>query len=350
MDKAWRYWLIAAVFAIAASFFIPEGSQSMYYDIIGVSAAGAMFIGLWVNRAEPRSAWVLLAFGVLIFSAGDIAYGDYKPVPSVADMFYLSGYAVLGAGLVSLIRGRVPQRDRSVLLDVGAIAAAVLIASFVLLGRAYSKDVGAAGRAVAVAYPLMDLILFGMAARLARTEKTLRGCYVFLGAAFVLLLAADVGFTLENFGMTYSAGGVPDALWLLSYACLGAALLHPSLGTTQVWVPVSTAAAGAPRSPWIPAGVGPTAQPTVAVAVSAPPTVVRVSSRDPFGSTAALAFQVLKFRRVLASAGLMAMAVAAIALLLGVAWHATEPIFLSGMYGITGAVMLISSAVHSSLR
>ena len=68
----------------------------------------------------------LIAFGILAFAGGDIAYGTYKPVPSVADMLYLTGYALLGAGMVSLLSGRVVRRQRSALVDGAAVATAIM--------------------------------------------------------------------------------------------------------------------------------------------------------------------------------------------------------------------------------
>ncbi|HYT78821.1 MAG TPA: hypothetical protein VEQ37_06140 [Actinomycetota bacterium] len=329
METGWRYWLAGAAIAIIGYFFVAESTQSVYYDVIGVSASVVMFIGLTRNRAEPRAAWVLLAFGVLILSAGDIAYGDYKPVPSVADMLYLSAYGLLGAGLISLIRGRTPRRHRSAVVDAAAVATSLVVASIVFLGRAYTKDVGMAGRAVAIAYPLMDLVLLGLVVRLALTDRAAKPHHGLLGAAFLLLLVADTGFAFQDFGAAYSVGGALDASWLLAYACFGAAFLHPSIAPERV----------TPQKVLVGAGVGVGGGGDGGAATS------RYSARDPFGS--GTAFQALRFRRVLATTGAMALAIAAIALLIGVGWKSTEVIFLAGMYGTTGSVTLIASAVHS---
>src|SRR6266508_6129263 len=95
-SKRWLLWLAGATIATAGYFFLTEAQQSILYDAIGVAAALIMFVGVWTNRAEPLAAWVLLPLGVMTLAVGDIVYGTYQRVPSLADMMYVSGHAVLG--------------------------------------------------------------------------------------------------------------------------------------------------------------------------------------------------------------------------------------------------------------
>jgi hypothetical protein len=313
-SSAWLYWLAGATVATVAYFFVPEHRQVIAYDLIGLAAAGAMFAGLKANRAEPRGAWTLVASGVLTLVGGDIAFGFYERIPSVADMLYVSGYAVIGIGLIELVRRGAPDRERSGLVDAAAIATAVLVASLLFLAIAHSENIGLLARVVAISYPLMDLILFGIVVRVALTSEGSRICYRLLGIGFLLMMVADIGYMLQDFGTRYSAGSVLDAGWLLSYVFFGAALLHPSIR------PVETRAASTSRA--------------------------RSSPRQP-SYASGTAVQALRIRRVLGSTGLMALGVGALALLAGVGWRASEVILMAGMYGTIGSLMVIGSALSS---
>ena len=66
-------------------------------------------------------------------------------------------------------------------------------------------------------------------ARAARLDPARRTPLGMIGGALLLMLLADIAFALEGFGTTYSLGDPADAAWMLSYALMGAALLHPSL-------------------------------------------------------------------------------------------------------------------------
>jgi hypothetical protein len=317
-SRPWLYWLVGAALATVAYFFVPDRNQVFVYDLIGLSAVGAMFVGLRVSRPEPRSAWVLLAFGVMTMVGGDIAYGVYERIPSVADMLYVSGYLVLGIALIELVRRRAPDRERSALVDGAAIAAAVLVASLVFLGIAHSQNVGVVARAVSISDPLMDLLLFGLVMRLAVTSEGSRTCYWLLGTAFLFMMASDIGYMLQTLGAGYSGGGVLDAGWLLSYAFFGASLLHPSISAVRTG-PVAGAQPQA-LSPY----------PSSASYQSYTPVTLR---------------QALRIRRVLRSIGLMALGLGALALFVGVGWRASEVVLLGGMYGTTGSLMVIGSAM-----
>jgi hypothetical protein len=327
-SKRWLMWLASATIATAAYFFLTEGQQSILYDAIGIAAALIMFVGVWTNRSEPLAAWVLLPLGVMTLAVGDIVYGTYQRVPSLADMMYVSGHAVLGAGLVALIRASVANTNRSAVVDAVGIAAAVAVASFVFIGTIHSPGADVAESAVSIAYPLMDVVLFGLVVRLVMGERGVRTHYLLMAGAVLLLLIADAGYTFQGFGADYTLGGGLDAAWLLSYAMFGAALLHPATAPQPITVVVPPAPV--PGAVTAPPGAPPRAEP------------VYQSARS------STVMQALRLRRVLSMAGLMALSIGAIAFLLGVSWRASDAVFLSGVYGTTGSLMVISSLFHSA--
>lgn len=91
-------WIFLGVVALMtlAYFRMTTDVQSLVYDGIAVSAAVGMFAGVVWIRPEPRFAWMLVSFGILAMAVGDIVYGTSQPVPSPADMLYISAYLLMG--------------------------------------------------------------------------------------------------------------------------------------------------------------------------------------------------------------------------------------------------------------
>ena len=82
-----------------------------------------------MNHPRQRLPWYLVATGQALFVAGDVItynyerfFGNAPPFPSIGDLFYLSVYPFLIAGVLMLVRRRSPGRDRASLIDSLIIA------------------------------------------------------------------------------------------------------------------------------------------------------------------------------------------------------------------------------------
>src|ERR1700716_2882059 len=82
-----------------------------------------------------------------------------------------------------------------------------------------------------MAYPLMDVLLLGVAARLALERGNRRPAFHLLILSMMSLLAADTAYGLIVLHGTYNTGSPLDALWIAFYVAWGAAALHPSMQT-----------------------------------------------------------------------------------------------------------------------
>jgi hypothetical protein len=323
-SKAWSIGFVAVIGAsVLVYFFLRPGTQSVVYDAIAVAASGAMFVGIVGNLAEPRFAWTLLAAGTLLMAAGDIVFGTSQPVPSVADMLYVSAYVALALGFVGLIRSEFPARRESSRLDAVIVAAGVAIVGILLLivPAAHPDGVGVAARAVSLGYPSLDVILLAVLFRPAHRSTTRRVVFSLLAAGLLLRLVGDAGYALTHFGTTYVTGDPADAYWLLSYALFGAALLHPAVA----WAKMDTSSIWTPRADFA-AAVEPEIYAQAASIIQS---------------------QAIRFRRILAVAGGILMALAGITLMVAVSWHAPEISLVSGAYGGSGVLILIASAITS---
>ncbi|MGZ4150858.1 MAG: hypothetical protein ACXVP3_00270, partial [Actinomycetota bacterium] len=64
----WVWFLAAAIMLCGAYLRLSTSDQSYLDNALAVASAGAMFGGIARHRPEPRFAWLLLAFGVLLFA------------------------------------------------------------------------------------------------------------------------------------------------------------------------------------------------------------------------------------------------------------------------------------------
>jgi diguanylate cyclase len=236
--RAWRVYLAGGMAAVALYFLLPlEGLwSSLAYDLIGLSSVAAILVGVRHLRPARPLIWWCFAAGQLLFVVGDMLYSvidtilHQSPFPSVADGFYLGGYPVLAVGLLVLIRGRISDRDRAGLIDAAIIATGFGLLSWTFLMKPIATDASLSllEQLISLAYPLGDVLLLAMVARLATSPGSRTTAYRLLGLALVLLLAADIGYAVLALVSSYE-GGLVDAGWLLSYVIWGAAALHPSM-------------------------------------------------------------------------------------------------------------------------
>ena len=157
------------------------------------------------------------------FDAGLISYLQNVP--------YLAAYPLQALGLRVLIRHRNPGADRAAVIDSVIIAtgAALLYWVFVIAPATLAPGIGAPDRVVAVAFPVMDLLVLAMALRLNLGSGTRVPAFHLVLIYCGLLFFVDTGATLGILGGMTTDLNWPDAGWLLSYVLLGVAALHPSM-------------------------------------------------------------------------------------------------------------------------
>jgi diguanylate cyclase (GGDEF)-like protein len=237
-----RYaWIGAAgigALLIAVFLALPQGSveQSAVYDVCGLAMVGLCIVGIRVNRPSGWLPWLVLAGGQLAFVIGDVIWTAYQangedPFPSIADASYLVGYPILALGLGIAIRRRVSGGDRAGLLDGAILAcgAAVVWWSFVLGPLVATSDPDPMSFAIAVAYPMGDLLLIGLALGLLMTPGAKSISFALLVANLTIVLAGDLAYNLQSLDGTYVDGGLLDSAWLIAYTTFAMSALHPSM-------------------------------------------------------------------------------------------------------------------------
>jgi hypothetical protein len=184
---AWRLYLGIGALLTGAYYLLPEAAGAGLNLVVGASAVAAILLGLRWHQPPRRLPWLLLAtaqglfvVGDALFSVNDLILG-IEPFPSLADALY-PPYPALAAGLALLALGRSSgRRDWAGLTDAAIIAIGFGLLSWVLVMVPYFQDssLGIVQLLVSLAYPVGDVLLLALAARLATTRAGARprsGC------------------------------------------------------------------------------------------------------------------------------------------------------------------------------
>ncbi|MBK6870497.1 MAG: GNAT family N-acetyltransferase [Kineosporiaceae bacterium] len=237
--RLWAGYVAAASLVATGYFLVPRSDLThlLLYNGIGLSAVVAVLFGIRRNRPADRRPWLLIVAGQASFLTADICYyileslADEAPFPSVADLFYLGMYPLVIMGLLRLVAQTSPGRDWSSLVDAAIVAVATFAAFGVLVMDRYLADpnLTLAGRVISVCYPVMDVALIAVAARLMGLVHLRRPAFGLLLAGLCSLLVADLIYGILNSAGVFETGGVADVFWLGFYILLAAAALHPDM-------------------------------------------------------------------------------------------------------------------------
>jgi two-component system cell cycle response regulator len=227
----------------------------LLFCLLSASAPAAMLYGTLRHRPRRARSWGLLAAGMAVSTAADatfytthLVFGDER-FPAPADVLYLAHYLVLAAGLVLLIRARTPQWQAATMIDAAivAVAAALLYWIYLIGPIASGPAESTLTRLASVGYPMMDLVLIVVAARLVLGVGTRTLAFHLLCASLGLTLLSDTVYGLQQLAGIYEAGNLLDATWVLGMLAAGAAGLHPSMRGLSEPSAVATPDAGSGR-------------------------------------------------------------------------------------------------------
>ncbi|WP_406278585.1 GGDEF domain-containing protein [Streptomyces sp. NBC_00191] len=232
---AWAYGLAGTAVII---FYLVTSSSARYMmgGLISGSVVGAILVGVTRNRPRSVLPWYLLAAGMAPYAAADAIWGLYQvrgvevPFPGVADWLYLGSYLLFAAGLVTLARQQAGRLHWAGLLDAGIVTLGAGTLSWAFIIAPYLRsEMSAWPLAVTVAYPVTDLVLLSVAARLMLTTGTRTPSFLLCIGWLVILLAADGLY----YGTLATGTTIPEDIaevgWMVSSLLLGAAALHWSV-------------------------------------------------------------------------------------------------------------------------
>ncbi len=215
-----------------------ETARNLYYSAFGICAMAALYVGVRLNRPSRPLPWYLILGGWSMVVVGDAIWNYYEvvlkiesPFPSFADALYLGGYLVLTVGLVFLVNARTADRDRSGWIDSTIVAVGLGIISWVYLMEPYANDASMTlfARLVSISYPLVDVLLLALVARLLLAPGARSLAYVLVCVSLLSTLISDAFYAVAVLNETYKLGSPMDYGWLLAYTLWAMAALHPSM-------------------------------------------------------------------------------------------------------------------------
>jgi diguanylate cyclase (GGDEF)-like protein len=234
----WQYLLLAgAVMVISPLLAASPWGQTAVLSTLGLAAAA---LCAWRSRHSVLAApWLWIAVGLALNASGSVAEAIQTQVlkstaePSVADILYLAMYPCVTVGLLLRVRARYPNAGLAKLLDAGMLATGMGLLCWVFLIAPRAS--GAAGspfaQAVNVAFPVGDLMLLTIIARVLVSEGWRSHLVRLLTLALLAFLLGDSGWALVNqkgWTLTPTTEALLGEPFLLAFALFGAAALHRS--------------------------------------------------------------------------------------------------------------------------
>jgi diguanylate cyclase (GGDEF)-like protein/PAS domain S-box-containing protein len=246
--KSRRYVLVgyaAWITLLIAAYYWLTPVRIEAWGLISASGVIAILAGLALNRPARKAPWLWLAAGLTCFTAGQLSFLIAKqlmvvlPFPSFADVLYLSTFPLYAVGLVTLIHYRTPDRDRRSLIDALTLTAGLALLSWTFLIRPYVHNPELSGmqKIVAIAYPLGDVLLLALLARLLAPGRSGNRSVELLALGATACLVSDVAFGAVQLHGTFRDGTIVDLGWAIFYSAWGAAALDPSMARLTDPVP-----------------------------------------------------------------------------------------------------------------
>lgn len=180
-----------------------------------------------IKSRRAGYAWLVIGLAMFFNSLGEISWSYFDwigqdPFPSLADIFYLSSYPTMLAGILLLPfehRNRVERFSKLLEIGIISLSGGLMMWNYLigpLIGL--SEDLNIVELVVTLSYPMFDLLLLlALLALIFRTSEVvwLRPL-MFLGLGIVSWIFSDVNFSLQELQEGYQVGGIADVGYLFS--------------------------------------------------------------------------------------------------------------------------------------
>jgi signal transduction histidine kinase len=227
--------LLCAAYAVIPSSYVVL-RELVVYLLAEVGAIVAILVGVRRYRPAAAAAWLLIAVGLSFWTVGDTLWGVYTvldrdPFPSVADLFYLTGYPFLAAGLALAARRSRARDDDHPVLDAAIVAVGLSLIGWTLLVETFqaNRDLDLLGSVISLAYPVGDVLLLGVAIPFLLRDVWRVPAFRLLGTALVLTLVGDAIFALDVLDRVAGSERLANTTLLVGMVLFGASALHPSM-------------------------------------------------------------------------------------------------------------------------
>jgi hypothetical protein len=250
--------VLALSFAVALMIAANEGELRIFFQNTTLVATSAVAFALSVvvislSFTAYRKTFFMLLVGLGLWFTAEITWMYYVqfmkvevPFPSLADLFYLSGYVFVGIFLMQ-IGSRISSANKKNMLVTSAISisiVATIINFFIfdIVQESFSVTSLSLERMVllsfSVAYPILDALLLIPSMIIlyeSRTRRTEYLSWIMLSLAMLLLGIGDTGFgyaALKNIE-SLSEDYVWDIIFNFSYIFIIGSLVYELVRSRQ---------------------------------------------------------------------------------------------------------------------
>ncbi len=220
---------VSGIAALEAFRLFSDFPASLVVALLAVAAA--------IDAQDPatRRTWRLLAAALGVYSIGNLLNSVYwslghDPFPSIGDVFYLSFYPLLFAAVVTVVRAgaiRVPWMRLALDCTILMLGFGAFFWFFVIRPTAAADaDPDIVKFVLTQAYIALNCVMvmaLGMLLMHSGGGVISRRTLVLLTLGFSTLFLADIVWAMSKVTGEYLPGGFSDAIYLSSYAMLGAA-------------------------------------------------------------------------------------------------------------------------------
>jgi signal transduction histidine kinase len=236
--------------------FIPDSqidqrtSLSNAFDtfLSGMTAVAALIATrkLAITKAQQAAdAWRFFAAAFILYAIGDAAFfaldaiWGLDPIPSLADVLYVSYYATFLVGLFRWPRKPLQRSEwQRLILDFGLVVcgSAMVFWVFIFLPALSVKDVQPMILFLGFLYPALDLMLVWAVTMLLIRQRHEPSQFplLLIGLGMVLMGLADAFFTYQTLQDVLAGGYLPNILFGLSWvATCSAAVIQTRQTTTN---------------------------------------------------------------------------------------------------------------------
>ncbi|MEV4537962.1 EAL domain-containing protein [Asanoa sp. NPDC049518] len=221
----------------AVYFVAPLSWRVGLWTAISVSGAAAVLVGVRLNRPRLAGAWLWFFAGIVFYAASDLSFnltlpgGPARPPLTLSDdILLLLGVILVCVALVKFTRAAEPRPDRPALIDALVLVLGTGLLAWVLTveARFDQPHVGVITGILLIAYPVADIIVLGLVARLV-TAVRLSPAVVLLGLGIVGYVVADALFRIGRLDDEWLVRTPLDLGYIALYALWGGAALAPSM-------------------------------------------------------------------------------------------------------------------------
>ncbi len=211
---------------------------SAVFPVITMGGVLCAFVGLRRHRPSLRWPWwAMIATGILWTIAGVAreltqATGDFTTDRSlIPDAFALPGYVLFGLALFGLLRSRRLDNEKGALLDgiIFGSGALLMVHELLIEPTLGLQETWLVARIAVAIYPAVSVGLIILAARLAFGVGDRSVAFRLLLVGTASLLIGDVVFAIGEVHEHFGSTGLLELPYLLVPACIGSAVLHPSI-------------------------------------------------------------------------------------------------------------------------